>query len=536
MTALDMSITMSIPSDYGVVDSVLRERMIVFKEGTIMENPAMDFDREWDKFLSVCGLSKNKAVWTASRAQSALVRVFSSAYKKEIEFSKALFAALKKALGGKKTLQELAATGCESAFAIKGRAIGLAVGLERYSLGFKKGYAASVSSPCDHSVVVFTAADGQFGLSTYDERDVTASIELKMTDTNCIEFPTDSNGMSLGEIDLAHEHGPFGQTIVRALETMHCLARRGINVRQIALNVAAGTRKRDAAGESRICCVDGTLNIPQKVGDHLSYSVTSQTSFYRNQTTVAMYIRALRRGMEYAAQIESQCQARPVKPLSLCGATASGNGFLQFKGITATGLNLIASPIPGAEIIEGWSIHQGELFRCNSVSFARNAFNDTSVATNALIKISSAPVHNSLVAIDKCAATLTDLRLQADVSLKHQIGKVLLAFEGNLSGTLVTVMRDLSRSSYPEAQPSNASLERISCIPACGEYKVLNHRAVGASGKESMCKLWEAWQTLVENLLLPLQNVVSSTWIFARTGRRPTMFFIVKQVMEWSLC
>jgi hypothetical protein len=314
--------------------------MIVFKEGKIItDNPAMDFGKEWDEFLSVCGLSKNKAVWKAKRAQFALVRVFSTAYKLEADFSKALFAALTnfstaykleadfskapfaaltKALGGKKTLQELAATGCESAFAIKGRAIGLAVGLERYSLGFKKGYAASGNSQCDHSVVVFTAADGQFGLSTYDERDVTASVELKMTDTNCIEFPTYSNEMCLGMLHIASNHGPFGQTIVYGMDTMHCLARRGINVRQIALTVAAGTRKRDAAGESRLCCVDGTLDIPQKVGDHLSYSVTSQTSFYRkriNQTTVAMYIRTLRsRGMECAAQIESQSQARPVKP------------------------------------------------------------------------------------------------------------------------------------------------------------------------------------------------------------------------------
>jgi hypothetical protein len=203
--------------------------------------------------------------------------------------------------------------------------------------------------------------------------------------------------------------------------------------------------------------------------------------------------------MEYAVQIESQRQIQPALPTSLCGATASGDGNLQFEGIVATGVKFIASPIPGAEILaNGWSIHQGELFSCDSVTFSGNAllFSGASQARNVLIKVSSAPFHDALVPIDACSFALQRICLSQDANLKREIGKVLIAAGADSRGTLVTVMQDLSQSLYPESHPSSAS--------ARAGFKVLNHRAILDS--EKVCALWDAFQNLVEKVLLPMAN------------------------------
>jgi hypothetical protein len=175
----------------------------------------------------------------------------------------------------------------------------LVVGLQRVSLGFERGYGASGDSECDHSVMVFRTADADFGLkTTYDQRDVTASVELMMGNTNCREFLTDSNGMSLAMPDLGSGHGPYGQTIMYALDTMQCLTRRGIHASQISLTAVASTRKRgNTEADATLCCVDGTLNVPQEIGDYLSYSVESQISFNssaaNSEAAATLYIRTL---------------------------------------------------------------------------------------------------------------------------------------------------------------------------------------------------------------------------------------------------
>jgi hypothetical protein len=161
---------------------------------------------------------------------------------------------------------------------------------------------------------------------------------------------------------------------------------------------------------------------------------------------------------------------------------------------------LIASPIPGAEILaNGWSIHQGELFSCDSVSFSGGSallFSGASQARNVLIKVSSAAVHNALVPIETCFGVLQRLCFGRDADIKGEIGKVLIAAAADGRGTLVTVMLDLSQSLYPESQPSSAS--------ARAGFKVLNHREILDSGK--VCALWDAFQKLVEKVLLPMAN------------------------------
>jgi hypothetical protein len=232
--------------------------------------------------------------------------------------------------------------------------------------------------------------------------------------------------------------------------------------------------------------------------------------------------------MEYAVQIELEHQNRPALPTSLCGATASGDGTLQFDGITATGVRLIASPIPGAEILKnGWSVHQGELFSCDSVTFSRNAllFSGASQATNVPIKVSSAPVHNALVPIQMCSQVLSRLYSSQDANLKREIGSTLIAAAADGRGTLVTVMQDLSQSLYPEPQPSSAS--------ARAESKVLDHREILGSGK--VCALWDAFQNLVEKVLLPMAQCGIIHMDISPDGRRPTMFFIAKRMKAWSL-
>jgi hypothetical protein len=484
--------------------TVFHDRKIVFQSTKIAAGSDVQFSDEWNKFVEVCGLSGHRAVLGAAAAQNDLVGVFSFAHDGlEANFSKRLFNSLTRALGGEESLEELSASDCGCAFAIKGRSIGLVLGLVRGSLGFSKGYTASGDSECDHSVVVFRTPDANFRLRTYDQRDVTASIELKMGNTDCREFQTDSRGRFWDKPDLAGSHGSFGQTILYALDSMHCLTRRGINASQLSLTVVATTRKRGTGGKSSFCCVDGTLNVPQEVGEYLSYSVTSQVPFNpstgSSETAAALYIRTLREGMEYAVQIELEHQNRPALPSSLCGATACGRSNFQFEGVKATGVTLIASPIPGAEILKnGWSVHQGELFSCDSVTFSGNAllFSGASQATNVLIKVSSAPVHNALVPIITCALSLQRLCFSRDTSLKREIGKVLIAAAFNGRGTLVTVMQDLSQSLYPESHPISAS--------ARAGFKVLNHREIQDGGKAALCSLWGAFQTLVETVLLPL--------------------------------
>jgi hypothetical protein len=340
--------------------------------------------------------------------------------------------------------------------------------------------------------------------TTYDQRDVTATVELMMGNTNCREFLTHSKGMSLEMPDLGSKHGPYGQTIMYALDTMQCLTRRGIHASQISLTAVASTRKRnDTEADTTLCCVHGALHVPQKVGQYMEYSVSTQISFNSSagssEAAATLYIQTLREGMEYAGQIELEHQNRAALPTSLCGATASGYGTFQFKGITATGVRLIASPIPGAEILaNGWSVHQGELFCCDSVTFSGNTllFSGASQATNVLIKVSSAPVHDALVPIETCAPILQVLCLSGDASLKREIGNTLIAAAADFRGTLVTVMQDLSQSLYPESHPSSAS--------APAGFKVLNHREILGSGK--VCALWDAFQTLVEKVLLPMAN------------------------------
>jgi hypothetical protein len=200
-----------------------------------------------------------------------------------------------------------------------------------------------------------------------------------------IDFPTNP--------DLKSGYGPLAQTIMYGLDVFHCLARRGLLVILIPLTIVAGfkqvteTKKRkadlidaDSTGASRahltdthahltdpqtpltkphaatLCCVDAHLNIPQVVGEAFSYTIKHQIPFeleYAGRMAAATYLRTLCEGVKHAIAIEEGRRRKPwPNPKSLCGVVTD---CIDFCNIKATGVSMIACPIPGAHLTVGAS-------------------------------------------------------------------------------------------------------------------------------------------------------------------------------------
>jgi hypothetical protein len=385
-------------------------------------------------------------------AGAAFQDVFESTHSSESDFSDELFKALRKTLGD--TFNEVPGSKGK-AIVLKNQGFGFAENYSREGSGYSKLYALSTKSCCDHCVLVFPntfISDDGTEFVAYEHNDVTAVVELKMSDTSCKEIKAEllqelnaiwktltmdrlvemmgrADATAMGynttttdttavccmegqfaaaqaaffyvvrEIDfptnpdLKSGYGPLAQTIMYGLDVFHCLARRGLLVILIPLTIVAGfkqvteTKKRkadlidaDSTGASRahltdthahltdpqtpltkphaatLCCVDAHLNIPQVVGEAFSYTIKHQIPFeleYAGRMAAATYLRTLCEGVKHAIAIEEGRRRKPwPNPKSLCGVVTD---CIDFCNIKATGVSMIACPIPGAHLTVGAS-------------------------------------------------------------------------------------------------------------------------------------------------------------------------------------
>jgi hypothetical protein len=473
-------------SNHPKTAATLLERGIRFS--SIKADPAdISFDQEWDLFAGECGTTID-----ASTAWPFFNNVMTTEHGGEREFSSMLFSALFQVLGG--VLPN--PTQVLSNFMLSGRRIGFAREVKRGThLGFSPFYGTGEASEYDHSCVYIHPPDN----SGFECWDVTASVELKMNDTNCKPFVVDARQRVAQEPILEKDHGPLGQALLYTLDTLHCLARRGVlslssdTPCSVVLPIVVLAGKRTGQNSSRLCCVDAKLHIPEVAGDGVVYRVERQIPFddaRYAEKGIACYLRALRIGVQKAKAIENQRTHQLSSPSSLCCVK------FKFADYEVPVQGLIASPIPHANLVNTTlTVTQGELYTFVSPDEAWIAVLDRAsrlVDRDAIVfgclsrpcheqlilKVSCAAVHNCLVPPNDCWTALNALASIHD-DLKPKIAKVLLAcWCSDDRHTLITVMKD-ARASHSTLSPC----------------------------KWEMKSLWSAFAQLVRNLLLPLAAV-----------------------------
>jgi hypothetical protein len=568
--------TGSNPHNHQSAGNLLLAKSVLFTGWAPGTMPNGDnFDEEWNLFVKACGLSKQKSVFDAKKAWKAFSDVLEFTHADEKIFSDTMFAALTKALGTTWDAQNSTGT----TIVLKNQSFGFAANHSRTHLGFSGSYGISKNNICVHCVVVFGGKDGTFKrhdgtkITTYEHNDLTAIVELKMSNKSCNEVKTVDYGSGPMVVDIPDltepsGYGPLAQTIFYSIDVLNCLVRRGRPVAQIPLTLLAaindtGKRRKVALPDiqklTRLRCVDACLNIPQTLGVGFKYTIKHQIPFSpatTARTAAAMYLRALREGVEHANAIVEGCQRKPwPNPTSLCGVVTY---HVTFRNIEATGVSMIASPIPGAHLTLGenqepfeesiadvqtfstmsdkdtylnqknavtelhergtdessdahggqanpdqqcsqvpWSVHQGELFRCDSATFSTKlmggaVFSKGVTAARLLIKISWATVHSTLVPLHACLEALSTLSSDSEQDLKDVISKVLLAVACDAAqGTMVTVMKDLTLGGYTDSGDD-------SIIP----FGPLEHGKIRQENKLS--NLWSAFGSLLENILHPM--------------------------------
>ena len=227
-------------------------------------------------------------------------------------------------------------------------------------------------------------------MNTGTVRDFTSSIELKTSETSPMLFEQenfedkDDIPVLEKEPDLSSKDGAIGQALMYTLDTLHCLARRGISVDKLPITVLA-CMKTTTTKLDRLLCVDAWLHIPEYTGDEFFYTVNCPLPFpsagaedIRNQSTeedededkdkiykraIAFYIRVLRVGVQYGKNI---VETTNPSPISLCCRKLK----IGDNKFGAADVELLASPIPDAPKcvdtlgkVYGFEISQGELFK-----------------------------------------------------------------------------------------------------------------------------------------------------------------------------
>jgi hypothetical protein len=483
-------------SNHSSTSNTLSSRGIrFFERGAANKNEDNSFTEEWNLFATECGLPMN-----ANTAWRAFSRVMTVDHADENEFSKQLFCALFEVLGGDMSNLDPDRLRMFSIKRSGRRAVGFARdGVRREGhLGFPSCYDAAENSVCDHACFFRHSKDAR----DFECYDVTASVELKMSDTNCKPFVVNSMNEISRTPKLKSDHGALGQALLYALDTLHCLARRGVlslshrdkAPHDIVLPVVVLAGKRTSnENANRLCCVDATLNIPEYVGGLVTYKVESHITFQEvdfEKKAIACYLRALRKGLKNANAIYDQYRATPsllLPPDSMCGAK------LRIGTYEVPGPVLVASPIPYANATTNPALRariaQGELFSFTAADStwlrqARQSFvvfgDPTNDQERLLLKVSCAAVHNSLVAKHCCWSALRNIR-DGPAALQSKIAEVLLLCWRPADGhTLVTVMKD-RRNTHTHLYPSQFMVE--------------------------MARLWAGFSTLVKDLLLPLARV-----------------------------
>jgi hypothetical protein len=519
-----MSSSQGIPSNNASAAATLQNRRIKWiglSNDAIEEqrSTTISFKTEWEKLAHQCGSGT-----TSDAAWDYFSEVIEMEHDKETDFDVKLFGALKNSLGDVADQVVI-----DKRFSIRrdnshsppsNRQIGFCRQPSRPCTGLGKDYGAVREYFMDHVCFVEDSTDRRSTVW-----DWTAVIELKIGNTGPKKFVTRANGLIevvTREPNLAGVHGAIGQALLYTLDTWHCLARRGIEVKKLPITVLTG-RKNGSNKETpeNLLCVDAWLHIPEYPEDSFNYTIDSflpfpsasasqgdKTDIYKH--AIAVYLRTLGFGMQHGQRTLEGNDARP--PISLCCRKLK----LGDKEFTTAEAQLIASPIPkSVPIGAGFKISQGELFKLTSTDSysllqlfgAENNLNELTsivvgfapenciiVADRILIKVSCVSVHSVLIPLAQFEIALQTLLRRADETLKSKIAEVLLAVVLG-DNTLVTVMRNLSSNTTEN-----------------GAYSILSPSKIYREDNRKLKQLWIGLTKLVVDILLPLAelNIIHS--------------------------
>jgi hypothetical protein len=452
------------PSAKEAAAATLTSRQFLFdKPNSLQPQPILTFANEWDEFKSVVQTITGRQRSQAGEAEAVLqifMQVMNRAYTAESEFKNALFDALHESLAGfceaKQATTKNAPASSKPPKGSKTMSVKL-VGSEAFkkeaggaTIGFQFGtqrpfcasYGLAKGGLPDFACVVFRG-----------DRivDTTAIVELKLGDTTCADFT--------GSLDLANSHAPLTQGILHVLDVWHCLARRGVKLENDdnSLPVVVLAARRGKAETDRLCCMEAHLVIPGELGDGFFYRIDRCVKFpARNGGTgedlfeytlaLAVFIKTLTTGLKYALELTTSSKNNG--PVTLCCTSP------------IPGLELVASPIPGAKQSAQFTVTQGELYKfkgaCTSVDdwFEKRRirrmnklfFAETPV-DRSIVKVSFVSVHGALVPVDDSWTALRILHAEGGKDLKANMANTLLACALVSKGCLVLVMKDLSASS-----------------------------------------------------------------------------------------
>jgi hypothetical protein len=419
---------------------------------------------------------------------------------------------------------------------LKNSIIGFGRGVERTTLGFKKGYVLSGDSKSDHSCFVLGSLamnrlktslalqekqddkliqERKCKASKHEEtkfwfNDLTSTVDLKFENSSCEAFAVD--GKNIHKPKLGGAHGPMGQAIMHTMDSWHCLVRRGISAESIPVVVLAGKngKLKTESTNKMVCCLEAHVQIPQYFGMEFKYSIDRIISFNgtsglfkseiisdkesRDKRAIAIYIKTMRIGLENAIVVMMNRHRKEVVPLvSLCCRNLLNE---------VTDAQLIASPISREEhqYTSDLKVSQGELFQLSCPTkglfsrlvglrwFVGSKYEEGHLTNDCIVKVSCAAVHNFYVPPGKCNDALTALYIECitNSDLKTTISKVLLGFcFHDNSMTLASIMKDLQTGDKP--------------------FTILEHQKFQIEQKLS--QLWDAFCELVNSLLLPMADV-----------------------------
>jgi hypothetical protein len=513
-------------SDYQTAKFAIEARAIQILEGYSDASRApLKFAAAWTGFAEAVQRGTNSSVpaISANKAWKCFRPAISTSYKDETDFSNALFSALRKSLTGfceepaednpgeqqnrdgptrvvgaddkniKRKREQLFDPPITSEqnepvksmhIRLLNSNVGFTTGMFRNQhLGFPPGHSMlSEKSFVDHSCVIFrdqerankkqaTGASAAIRKQEPQFDDVTAFVELKLSGSSCSEYnPFGKPGLKRKDfgLQLSSSHGPIAQALMYTMDVWLCLARRGLAIQSLPVVVLAA-RKFPTRTKEKLCCMQGSLHIPDGLGHRFSFQVDRCLEFSRrnDELAITIYLTTLTTGLNHARAINQRNRG----PVTLC----------RTKPIA--GLQLLSSPIPDARQETDMVIGQGELYRATGPSASINRwiswFSDYVCFAAAgrkmegcLVKISHKTVHNSFVSVQNCWLALKDL------ASTDGVHNVLLACTLQHGMCLVTVMEALSPTFHPVS---------LSTFP-------------------DRNLLWTAFLDLAENVLLPLAD------------------------------
>jgi hypothetical protein len=276
------------------------------------------------------------------------------------------------------------------------------------------------------------------------------------------------------------------------LDMWRCLARLGVSVNYLATAVVAARKKDDLHYAERLRCMEGGLVIPNRLGGEFGYSVGRYIRFSSEELedeasckeAIAIYIKTMRMGLKNAVAVQANI-SNNAGPISLCCCPPRRD------------LQLLASPIPHAQRSSGMRINQGELYKFDPSPFRLIPWlKDLERKPNHVVvfdwmqlgmrpytvKVSCPTVHSTFVNPGKFWVALTTIHSKGSWMLKYEISRTLAACAYVNRRCVVTVMTNLSRADGTNLIVSPALLD-------------------------SRLHLWNAFATLVKNVLIPMASL-----------------------------